>query len=154
MKRILLSLAAAALLALGAIPADAQADNTYFVGAIAKPAVAALGSGINPTVNTTATGTIALAAGTALTTGATVGSSAYDLTLTGNVTFTVSGFTAGTRQEIYLILRQDGTGGRTITWPSGIKWSGGTAPTFVTTASTVTLVTLMSDDGGTTLIGK
>jgi hypothetical protein len=154
MKRFLFSLAVAALIAIGVQDARAQTDNTYLTGAIAKPQIAALGNGVVPTVNLTATGTIALAAGQPLTTGLTVGSSAYDLTMTGNVTFTVSGFQAGVRQEIYLILRQDATGGRTITWPSGIKWSGGTAPTFVTTAGTVTLVSLMSDDGGTTLIGK
>lgn len=61
-------------------------------------------------------------------------------TLTGNVTFSVSNMRTGT--TYVLMLKQDGTGGRTITWPSGIKWAGGVTPTFVTTASTTALVTL------------
>jgi hypothetical protein len=156
MKRFILSLSAVVIVALavGADRAQAQTDNSYFVGAISKAAVSALGAGVVPSVVSPATGTIALVPGTALTTGVDVGSSAYDLHMTGNVTLTVSGFTAGVRQEIFLILRQDATGGRTVTWPTSIIWSGGTAPTFVTTANTVQLITLMSDDGGTTLIGK
>ena len=154
MRRFLLSLFAAGLVAVGGHSAFAQTDNSYFVGAISKSAIAALGTGIIPTVNAaTGTATLNLAAGTTLTTGATVGSSVYDETLTGAVTFTVSGFTVGAAQEITVILRQDATGGRVVTWPTAVKWSGGTAPTFVTTASTITVVHLVSDDGGATVIG-
>jgi hypothetical protein len=42
-----------------------------------------------------------------------------------------------------LILIQDGTGGRTITWPSGIRWGGGSAPTLVTTANRVTVISIV-----------
>jgi hypothetical protein len=156
MRRFLLSLAAAALLATFGKPpfAHAQTDNSYFVGAIAKTAVTALGAAPVATVNAaTGASTINLVAGSTLTTGLTVGCSAYDLTLTGNVVFTASGFNAGTLQKISLVLRQDATGGRTITWPAAIKWSTGTAPTFVTTANTITVITLVSDDGGVTVIG-
>lgn len=62
-------------------------------------------------------------------------------TLTGNVTFTVSNMRPGT--TYVLILIQDGTGGRTITWPSGIRWPGGTAPTFNTTANRVSVVSIL-----------
>ena len=34
-----------------------------------------------------------------------------------------------------LRLLQDGTGSRTVTWFSTIKWAGGSAPTLTTTAS-------------------
>jgi hypothetical protein len=62
-------------------------------------------------------------------------------TLTGNVTFTVSNMRPGT--SYVLILIQDGTGGRTITWPSGIRWPSGTAPTLVTTASRVSVISIV-----------
>lgn len=55
------------------------------------------------------------------------------LTLTGNCTFTFPTATAG--RSFFLLLKQDGTGGRTVTWPSAVKWPGGTAPTITSTAS-------------------
>lgn len=55
------------------------------------------------------------------------------LTLTGNCTFTFPATTAG--RSFILLLKQDGTGGRTATWPATVKWPGGTAPTITSTAS-------------------
>lgn len=55
------------------------------------------------------------------------------ITLTGNVTFTFPSVAAG--KSFTLILKQDATGGRTVTWPSSAKWPGGTAPTITSTAS-------------------
>jgi len=55
------------------------------------------------------------------------------LTLTGNCTFTFP--TATTGESFTLLLRQDGTGGRTVTWPANVRWPGGTAPTITSTAS-------------------
>lgn len=55
------------------------------------------------------------------------------LTLTGNVTFTFPTATAG--KSFILLLKQDGTGSRTVTWPAAVKWPGGTAPTITSTAS-------------------
>jgi len=55
------------------------------------------------------------------------------LTLTGNCTFTFP--TATTGQSFILLLKQDGTGGRTVTWPSSVEWPGATAPTITSTAS-------------------
>lgn len=54
-------------------------------------------------------------------------------TLTGNTTF--ASITGGSEGEVLqLFLQQDGTGSRTVTWPSAIVWIGGTAPTLVTAA--------------------
>ena len=61
-------------------------------------------------------------------------------TLTGNVTFSVSNMRVGTTYMLFL--SQDGTGGRTLTWPAGIRWAGGVTPTFNTTAARCSLVTL------------
>lgn len=61
------------------------------------------------------------------------GGSVQILTLTGNCTFTFP--TATTGRSFTLLLRQDGTGGRTVTWPAAVRWPGGTAPTITNTAS-------------------
>lgn len=74
------------------------------------------------TANTGTAYTISLASGTV-----------QILTLTGNCTFTFPTATAG--KSFTLLLRQDGTGGRTVTWPAAVKWPGGTAPTITSTAS-------------------
>lgn len=55
------------------------------------------------------------------------------LTLTGNCTFTFPTATAG--KGFTLLLKQDGTGSRTVTWPSSVKWPASTAPTITSTAS-------------------
>jgi hypothetical protein len=51
----------------------------------------------------------------------------------GNATLAISNGTAG---QIFIIrILQDGSGSRTITWFTTIKWAGGSAPTLTTTAS-------------------
>jgi hypothetical protein len=55
------------------------------------------------------------------------------LTLTGSCTFTFPTATAG--KSFIMLLKQDGTGSRTVTWPSAVKWPSGTAPTITSTAS-------------------
>jgi hypothetical protein len=55
------------------------------------------------------------------------------ITLTGNVSFTFPAVTAG--RSFTMLLRQDGTGGRTVTWPASVKWPGGIAPTITSTAN-------------------
>lgn len=40
---------------------------------------------------------------------------------------------------------QDGTGSREITWPSSVKWAGGTAPTLTTDGSAVDLIQFVFD---------
>jgi len=55
------------------------------------------------------------------------------LTLTGSCTFTFPTATAG--KGFTMLLKQDGTGSRTVTWPSSVKWPASTAPTITSTAS-------------------
>ena len=50
----------------------------------------------------------------------------------GNITIAVSNEAAGKCFMVEII--QDGTGSRTVTWFSTIKWAGGSAPTLTTTA--------------------
>ena len=94
---------------------------------------------------------------TASATGATTlnlnNGNVFNLTLTGNATFTVSNATSGRACSFTIYLKQDATGSRTVTWPSGTKWSGG-APTLSTAANAVDIVVLESLDGGTTWYGS
>lgn len=64
------------------------------------------------------------------------------LTLTGNCTLTMP--SAGAGKSFIIILRQDATGSRTITW-STVNWAGGTAPTITATASKQDIYSFFSD---------
>jgi hypothetical protein len=55
------------------------------------------------------------------------------LTLTGNCTYTFPTPVAG--KSFILVQKQDGTGGRTVTWPASVDWPSATAPTLTATAS-------------------
>lgn len=74
----------------------------------------------------------------------------HKITLTGNITsLTISNAQAG--GEYTLVLVQDGTGSRTITWPGTVLWAGGSAPTL-SGASKTDVLTFVSD--GTNLYEK
>jgi hypothetical protein len=64
------------------------------------------------------------------------------LTLTGNATITMPTATAG--RSFILLLKQDGTGSRTVTW-STVYWPGGTAPTITSTASKQDIYSFFAD---------
>lgn len=75
---------------------------------------------------------------TADTDGATItfdmtASNVHSVTLGGNRTLATSNISTG--QAFFVILKQDGTGSRTVTWFSTIVWSGAAAPTLTTTAN-------------------
>lgn len=74
------------------------------------------------------------------------------LTLTGNCTFTFTN-PPSTSGGFTLILKQDATGGRTVTWPASVKWPYGAAPTLTGTANSVDAFVFMTPDGGTTWYG-
>jgi len=71
------------------------------------------------------------------------GGSVQVLTLTGNCTFTFPTATAG--KGLTILLKQDGTGSRTVTWPASVKWPAGTAPTVTATASKLDRYTFVAD---------
>lgn len=64
------------------------------------------------------------------------------VTLGGNRTFTF--IQPKNIDKLMLFLKQDGTGSRTITWPT-IKWRTGAAPTLTTTAAKTDIITLFYD---------
>jgi len=99
---------------------------------------------VNAHGNTGTAATLALSSGNVIT-----------ATLTGNCTFTFS--TTGIPSGSYsftLILANDATAGRTITWPASVKWPNATVPTRTTTASRTDVYTFFTTDGGTSWLGN
>ncbi len=80
--------------------------------------------------------------GTAYTVANTAGS-ILNLTLTGNCTFTFPAAASG--GQFTLLLAQDATGARTVTWPTSVRWPGGTAPTITATAARTDVISFISD---------
>lgn len=78
--------------------------------------------------------------------------SVLDVTLTANTTIGFSGIPPGAWTAT-LILKQDATGSRLVTWPASTKWASGPAPTLSTAAAAIDIITLMTTDGGTTWYG-
>jgi hypothetical protein len=64
------------------------------------------------------------------------------LTLTANATITMPTAVAG--KSFIIILRQDATGSRTVTWTT-VNWPAGTAPTITSTASKQDIFSFFSD---------
>tara|TARA_B100002019_G_scaffold16426_2_gene12895 strand:+ start:338 stop:955 length:618 start_codon:yes stop_codon:yes gene_type:complete len=60
-------------------------------------------------------------------------SNTHSVTLGGNRTLALSNASVG--QKFIIRLTQDGSGSRTVTFFSTIKWAGGVAPTLTTTAN-------------------
>jgi hypothetical protein len=77
----------------------------------------------------------------------------FDLTLDANVTLTFTSPPTGSAWSFTLILRQDGAGARTVTWPGSVDWPGSSAPTLSTGANDVHVLVFLTVDGGTTWLG-
>ena len=126
-------------------------DDTDAATARATLGAAAVINGGGETVATNAAATGAVTVDPA-------NGNAHNLTLTGNVTLTLTAPTSGKTCCIRLRLIQDGTGSRAVTWPSSVKWPGGVAPTLSTAAGAIDKIVLETDDGGTRweggLVGK
>ena len=75
----------------------------------------------------------------------------HDVTLDENVTFTFT--TSAAVAQFTLILRQDGSGGNSVTWPASVKWHSATAPTILTTGSAVHVLEFLTVNTGTTWRG-
>lgn len=76
-------------------------------------------------------------------------------TLNGDATFTfnLTGCPAG-NFGFTLVLTNDGTANRTITWPASVKWPNATVPTRTTTANKTDIYTFFTYDAGTTWWGN
>lgn len=77
-----------------------------------------------------------------------------DITLTANCTIALTSPAAGDSWSLTLLLRQDATGSRTVTWPGSVTWLGtGQPPILQTAAGSVDSVVLFTVDGGTHWFG-
>lgn len=95
----------------------------------------------NPTVTNYVETTFSANSSTAITLNLANGTFQI-ITLTGNATVTMPSAVSG--KSFIMLLKQDGTGGRTVTW-STVVWPGGTAPTITSTASKSDLYSFFSD---------
>lgn len=77
-------------------------------------------------------------------------SNLHNVTLAGSRTLAVTGVSTG--QAFLVILKQDASGSRTVTWWSGIVWAGATVPTITTTASRYDIFAFVYD--GTRYFGS
>jgi len=95
--------------------------------------------------------------------GNTVASQAVDIT-SGNVvtatlnvattTFSFSNLsTSGTCCSWTMILTQDSSGSRAVTWPAAVKWAGGSSPTLSSGANDVDIFSFITVDAGTKIYG-
>ena len=67
-------------------------------------------------------------------------SNVFTVTLTENVSSLVLN-NIGSGQTVNVLLTQDGTGSRTMSWPASFKWPSGSAPSLSTGAGEVDLLT-------------
>ena len=78
----------------------------------------------------------------------------HSIKLTGATTLTFDNPVAtGDASSFTLIVQQDGTGSRLITWPASVKWAGAAAPTLTTTADRFDVLAFSTVDGGTRWFG-
>ena len=66
-------------------------------------------------------------------------------------TFTFSNPTSGDTYDIRLV--QDSTGGRTVVWPTSVKWPGGIPPRLSTAPNAVDLITIYYSGNSTNYYG-
>lgn len=75
----------------------------------------------------------------------------FDITLTQNITsMTLSNAVAGSRRRITIIFRQDATSAKTVVFPSSVKLPVGISNLVSSTLNSVSIVNLLSVDGGVT----
>lgn len=78
----------------------------------------------------------------------------YLITLTGNVTLSLSGWPAtGDEGKVTLYLVQGSGAPHLVTWPVGVKWLDATAPVLSLTETHSDVVVFTSLDAGTTVHG-
>jgi hypothetical protein len=99
------------------------------------------GAVVNPTVKNYTESAYTANTSTALTVSLTNGTIQI-LTLTANATITMP--TAGAGKSFIIILRQDATGSRSVTWTT-VNWPSGTAPSITGTASKQDIFSFFSD---------
>ena len=75
--------------------------------------------------------------------------------LTANITsLSFTNFPTGTRTGTHVIVFiQGGAGGFTVGWDAAILWPGASAPTITATAGAIDVLTFLTTDAGTSVLG-
>lgn len=73
----------------------------------------------------------------------------HHVTLNANCTLTFPTLILGA--SFTLVLSQDGTGGRSVTWPSSVRWAAATPPSLTPTPNKRDVFSFMCADGVTWL---
>ena len=113
----------------------ALADAAALAGQLASQSIN------NPTVTNYTEAVVAIGNSSTAQTIALTNGTVQTCTLTGSCTFTMPTATAG---KSFLLLLKTGAGSFTATF-TGVKWSGGTAPTITATASKLDVVSFVAD---------
>lgn len=77
----------------------------------------------------------------------------YNITLTQNTSLVFTNVPAGRAVTFVVQIKQDATGGRTLTFPAAVKWQGGLVPPVFSNPNAITLYNFFTLDGGATLLG-
>ncbi len=83
-----------------------------------------------------------------------VNGNVQQITLNANCTITLTSPGSGVYRSLLLLVFQDATGSRTITWPGSVKWGTAGAPTLSTGNGKMDKILLDTVDGGTTWYGS
>jgi len=75
------------------------------------------------------------------------------LTLTDTCVITLANPPSGVMCSLTLLITQDGTGSRMITWPTSVSWGEYGAPVLSTGANLTDIVNIFTVDGGTKWFG-
>ena len=74
--------------------------------------------------------------------------------LTGNTTYTFSNPpSSGVVYSFTLVVQQDASGNRVVTWPASARWPGALQPPQTTTANGIDIWNFITYDGGSTYLG-
>lgn len=165
-------------IATGAVTVNNLADNAVSTSKIADNAVAnskmadmvagtikgrAVGAGSGDPTDLTGVQAMAAIGAQPLVENVSVQTSATvpDVTTATMTRITLSGSngtlvfpTAAAGKRFWLELKQDSTGSRTVTWPSTVRWPGGTAPTLSVAANRSDLFVFTCPPSGSLWIGS
>lgn len=75
------------------------------------------------------------------------------ITLTANCMISLASPVSGAMCSLNLLITQDGTGSRKITWPASVRWGEYGAPVLSTGANLTDIVNIFTVDGGTKWFG-
>lgn len=140
--------------ALGFTPYNAAANPLGFIGNVNPTLLGAYINGLLR-VKTMLEIKTAITAATATTSLDLTASDVFKVTIAANTTFAFTNPPAGSDMKSFCVITQnDGTAGRAVSWPVGVKWAGGILPPRTTAANAIDVWSFYTEDGGSTYVGS